>query len=69
MAFETTVLSLVDQAVGDPTHSAFVWGTLFVDCSQSEADCIQTLLRDRLSTSVTVSAQSKDLNEFRFDFT
>lgn len=66
MGFETVVLAKVAKVLGDDNSAAFEYGTLFVNCEESEARKVfHKLTKDYGFGKVRVS---KTPVEFAFDF-
>ena len=66
MGFETVVLNKVAKVLGDDKSASFEYGTLFVNCEESEARKVfHTLSKDYGLGKVRVS---KTPLEFAFDF-
>ena len=66
MGFETVVLAKVAKVLGDDKSAAFEYGTLFVNCEESEARKVfRKLSKEYGFGKVRVS---KTPLEFAFDF-
>jgi len=65
MGFEKRVLDKVADVLGDAKSAEFTCGTLFVDCSATEAAKIETMLIELTRGGIIVS---KTPAEFAFDF-
>ena len=71
MAFEKIVLDKVSKVLKDDNRASFVCGTLFVECSESEARSVfQKLYLDYGVGKVQVSGPINGpvMPEFAFDF-
>ena len=65
MGFETKVLSIVADVLENDRSANFYNGSMFVDCTASQAAEIETTLLDILSCGIIVSPCN---GEFAFDF-
>jgi hypothetical protein len=65
MGFETKVLSIVADILETTRSADFYNGSMFVDCTASQAAEIETTLLEVLSCGIIVSPLR---NEFAFDF-
>lgn len=68
MGFEKTVLNKVADVLGNDNSADFAYGTLFVDCSESDARRVfHRLSRDFGIGKVQIS-KSERSPEYAFDF-
>lgn len=65
MGFETKVLSIVADILENDRSAEFAYGSMFVECTASQAAKIETALSEILSCGIVVSPGP---NEFAFDF-
>ena len=65
MGFETKVLSIVADILEDDRSADLYSGSMFVDCTASQAAEIETTLLEVLSCGIIVSPLR---DEFAFDF-
>ena len=65
MGFETKVLSIVADILENDRSAEFAYGSMFVECTASQAAKIETALNEVLSCGIIVSPGPKD---FAFDF-
>ena len=65
MGFETKVLSIVAEILDNDRSAEFSYGSMFVDCTASQAAEIETTLLEVLSCGIIVSPLR---DEFAFDF-
>lgn len=66
MGFETKVLSIVADILENDRSADFYSGSMFVDCTASQAAKIETKLLEVLSCGIIVSPNP--FNKFAFDF-
>lgn len=65
MGFETKVLDIVAEVLGNDRSAEFSYGSMFVDCTARQAAKIETALSEVLSCGIIVTPGP---NEFSFDF-
>jgi hypothetical protein len=67
MSFEKRVLNAVIEYLGNPHAAEFYNGTLFVDCSATEALDIGRALEKVVTGGINICSQCN--GEYSFDFT
>ena len=67
MNFETKVMQIVKEVVGENSMDGFCFGTLFVNCMPSEAKKLKKRLNKEFDNKVQMAAQGGHM-EYSYDF-